>query len=209
MGALGGFGEAQMNAASGGMQGATPFWNSPGLMAAGQRVGADSITGDPAVQAALADYQTNTLPGLQNQAALMGLGRSSSALGMQARAQAAMLTPLYQDAMAREQHRQDRFTGAAEEELGRRERSDVRGSEAQQNMIGQLLNLANMGQNRQQVGIQNLMQGGGLVRDIQQQQLDAEQQDFLRRQGLSEQAVGMPFGGLAGAGLGSVSRSSK
>jgi hypothetical protein len=76
-------------------------------------------------------------------------------------------------------------------------------------MIGQLLNLAQMGQGRQSNQIQALMQGGGLVRDVQNQQYQNIFNDYMRRQGLSEQAVGMPFGGLAGAGLGSTSRSSK
>jgi hypothetical protein len=128
---------------------------------------------------------------------------------MMARAQAQIMEPHVQAALAREENRIGRQLGAAQEEMGFNERSNVRQSEAQQNMIGQLMNLAQMSQGRQQNQIQALMQGGGLVRDVQNEQYRNIFNDYMRRQGLSEQAVMAPFGGLAGAGLGSTSRSSK
>jgi hypothetical protein len=192
-----------------GMEGGFGYGQSPLAQAAARRVQGDEIANDPAVAAALENYRQNVQPGLQSQAALMGLGRSSSALGMQARAQASIMEPLMQAAMQREENRIGRQLGATQEEMGMNERASVRQSEAQQNMIGQLLNLAQMGQGRQANQIQALMQGGGLVRDVQNEQYQNIFNDYMRRQGLAEQAVGMPFGGLAGAGLGSTSRSSK
>jgi hypothetical protein len=93
---------------------------------------------------------------------------------------------------------------AAENELGRGERSSARVADANQNMAQMLMAMSQNQYNRGQQTGQGLMQAGGQFRDISQQGNAAEQNDFLRRQALGEQAVYAPFGGLAQGGLGST-----
>ena len=218
--------------------GATPFWNSPGVQVAGmqgynpgqqfasQRVTGETISNDPWVSAALSNFSQNALPEIQNRSNLMGLGRSTAALNAESNAKMQALLPLYTQAANMEQERINRMTaqgnteaglsrndidrlyGGVESELGRRERSSERVSNANQNMIANLMGLqGNLMGRQQQVG-QGLFNMGGTFRDYAQQGNQAEQQDFLRRQALGEQAVYAPFGGLAQGGLGSTTSSS-
>lgn len=218
--------------------GATPFMQTPGMQIAsaqgydpGQRfasmrVSGQDIQGDPAVSAALSNFSNQIQPGIQNAATRMGLGRSTAALNSITNAQGAMLSPLYESAMGRENERigrmtqqgnfeaglsnqrLDRMGTAAENELGRGERSAQRVADANQNQANLLMNYAQMMYGRGQQTGQNLMGAGGQFRDISQQANSAEQQDFLRRQALGESAVLTPFGGLAQGGLGSTTTSS-
>lgn len=56
--------------------------------------------------------------------------------------------------------------------------------------------------------IQALLAGGGLERGIEQAGYGAEQEDFIRRQNLAEQALYKPFGDLVPSSIGQVSRTS-
>lgn len=187
--------------------GATPFMDSPGMLLSQQRVNGSSIQGDPMVSAALADFQRRVQPNIQNRAGMMGLGRSSTALNAITGAQGAMLEPLYQDAAGREERRLGNINTAAENELGRRERAAGRVSDANANQSNMLMQMAQGLWGRGQQTGQNAMGAGDILRQITQQGNAADQQDFLRRQALGEQGVLTPFGGLAGAGLGTMTSS--
>jgi hypothetical protein len=161
------------------------------------------------VAAALAEFQRLIQPGLENQYSLSGLGRSTALPAALSLGQASMLTPLMMDALAREQHRLDRGYGSTEEELGRRERSSVRRAEATSQRIGQLMGLSAQQYGQRQGAIQTGLQAGGVQRGVAQQGLSNAYTDFLRRQGLSEQALYAPFGQTGTAGVGSLVRQSK
>ncbi len=188
--------------------GQTPFMQTPGMQIASQRVQGTDIYNDPAVSASLQDFNNRVAPQIQNRSTLAGLGRSTAGLNSLALAQGQMLTPMYQDAMQREQSRLGNMNTAAENELGRRERSSARVADANTNMINQLMQLSQNQYNRQLGAGTNLIQAGSGFRDIAQQGNAAAQNDFLRRQALGEQAVYAPFGGLAQAGLGSTTSQS-
>jgi hypothetical protein len=187
----------------------TPFQQSPGIQAGYGRVGANAIYGDPAVQAALADFQQNIQPGIQQQSSLMGLGRSSTPINAIARAQAGMLQPLYTDAMAREQHTQDRGYGATEEEMGRRERGTVREAEAQERNVDRLMGYDQTQWNQMRGGLEDMFRGGASRRDIRQAGSDAYMDNFQRLFGSAENAQMGILGMLSPASVGSMTRSSK
>lgn len=187
------------------VQGPTPFMQTPGMQISSQRISGQGIQDDPAISAAMQDFQRRVAPQIQNRATLSGLGRSTAALDSLSLAQGQMLAPMYEGAFGREQTRLNNMNTAAENELGRGERSSARVADANQNMVQNLMGLSNTMYSRGQGTGQNLMQAGGQFRDIAQQGNEAGLNDFLRRQALGEQAVYAPFGGLASAGLGSTS----
>jgi hypothetical protein len=220
--------EEAAKSGQGGPVGATPFYGSPGvragsdpsgIMAGYERVQGQDIVNDPAIAAVIANFGRNVRPGIQNSAALAGLGNSSAMVDSLADAQANMLLPLYQDAFAREQHALDRGfqgtesflnrrLGATEEELGRRERSSVRQAEALERTIPMLLSLGDRQTGRLQTGIGTAMEAGGVQRGIEDARNRSAYDDFIRRQGLGEQAVFGPLGQTIPSSFGSVSRQS-
>lgn len=195
---------ADMNAANHqGTTGETPFNQSPGMQAGYARVSGQQIADDPAIAAAMADFQRTVQPGIQNQAALAGLGNSNAMVNSIGQAQGSMLTPLYQDAFAREQHTQDRGYGATEEELARRERANVRRSEANTSAIDRLMAMSQMQTGRRAGASDAALQAGGTFRGYQQAGNESSYNDMLRRQALSESALYTPFGGMLPSAFGS------
>lgn len=199
---------SQAQAAQGGTTGATPFGQSPGIQAGYQRVSGEGIQNDPAIAAAQRDFMKRVAPGIQNSAGLAGLGNSTAMVDALADAQAGMMTPLYQDAFAREQHALDRGFGSVESELDRRERAGVRRAEGVESSIDRLLALSNMYSGRQAQGIDMLSGLGGTQRGIEQQGNESSYNDFLRQQALSESALYQPFGGMLPSAFGSRQTSS-
>lgn len=192
-----------------GTTGATPFWQSPGIQVASQRVTGRDIMDDPAIAQALSNFQTQTRPQIQNAMALAGLSSSNATANALSQAQGNMLMPLYQDAFAREQARIAAESGATESELARRERS----SQAQANALAQQAQLL-MGLGQQQTSnldnaIQTAMSTGATEREIRQQYGDAAYNDFLRRQGLAETSVFGQAQSLFPSLFGSLTRQSK
>lgn len=216
------------------LQGATPFWQSPGLQVAGQHgynpgqqfagmgVTGQSISGSPLVSAALENFNQNVLPGINNQFNNMGLGRSSAAGNAIAQAQAGMLLPIYSQLAGLENERinrmfsagesqanrsqteLDRLYGGTESELARRERSANAQTQGQQQLFENMMAMQQMQNAQTAAGAEQLFGMGGQARDYAQQGNQAEYQDFLRRMGLSEEALN-PFGGYQGL-LGTVTR---
>ena len=136
---------------------------------------------DPASQAGIAaienQYQTRTLPSVQNQMALAGLGRSD-ALGAS-----------INDARAQ--------TTAAEVPLIQ---------QSVQNQIGALQPLAAQGQYLQGLPVQQAQtafQAQEAQRQLQQAQLQEQQQNFLRNQAITE-AITSSVTGMAPATFGST-----
>jgi hypothetical protein len=185
------------------------YAQSPGIAAANQRVGGNLLAQDPALASAMAAMQANILPGIQNQAAQAGLHRSTTPLNIYAKAQAQQLTPLIQDAFGREQHAQDRAYGATEEELGRRERADVRFSEAQDRLTERLLGLDQQSFGQEQSALESMFRGGASRRDIGQARNDSYYNNFLRLFDQSQAGTTGLFGSMLPGALGSRVSSSK
>jgi len=221
----------------GSLVGETPFWNSPGIQMAGRQAQGGGLlrpasggnplvdavsaakgggtqvgnleVADPAVRAQLEAFRLGVQPGMQNEYGLMGLGRSTALPAQMALAQSQMLTPLLQDALGREERGIERSYGATESELSRRERSSTRRADATAQQIQMLMGLGGAQTGRLQGAVGTGLQAGGVQRGVAQQGMDARYEDFLRRQGLSEQALYPQFQQTGTAGLGSVVRQSK
>jgi hypothetical protein len=146
--------------------------------AADRRVTGDNLMNSPSLKAASDAFDQFTAPALSNKFKLMGLGKSSSLGNALATGKASVLQP------------------AIEAELGREERynrnvSDVYGSAANQyegfgrEETGRTLSSIDAG-----------LKAGGVERESLMQDAEAQLNDYLRRQGLSEQALFAPFSQL-------------
>jgi hypothetical protein len=113
------------------------------------RGGAGPLESSPIVGAGQRYYEANIAPGIENRAALSGLGRSTALTNALASTEATTMLPLFQ------------------------------GEEARRERLGALG-----------------LQAGQVERGAEQDVNTAEYQDFLRRQGLSEQALFGPMGQL-------------
>lgn len=189
--------------ANGQLQGATPFGQSPGIQAAGQRVQSADIFNDPAIANVLKNFEQVGAEPIRDSAALAGLGHSSALTNSMGQAEQSMLTPLYLDSINREQQRLQNVTGATENELNRRQASDFNVSNTHNQMIQNLLGLQGQQYGQQAGAAQAQLGAGGIQRGVEQQGNEAQYNDFLRQQALAEQAVGMPFGAFAPSALGS------
>lgn len=181
---------------------------SPGVQAGYRNVTGQEIINDPAVAAALKSFSETVKPGILDQAGLMGLGRSDSANKAVTSAQGQILAPLYIDAFNRAQHVNDRGYGATETELARRDAALQRTAEATTNQANQLAGLAGQRYGEATGAIQTAMGAGEAVQGTQQKGLSSIFNDYLRRQGLSEQSRYAPFGSVVGGTIGSKSVSS-
>ena len=77
-----------------------------------QQVTGANLASDPALAAARKNFSANMLPAIQNQTALMGLGRSNTAANATALARSNAEIPFIQDALAREGQGIDRRMNA-------------------------------------------------------------------------------------------------
>lgn len=149
----------------------------------------------PLTQAAIQAFQQSTLPVIQNQFALQGLG-NSPALGQAVGSSLAQSLPQF--IMGGEQLNQS----------GARTMADIQNMMQQNQLasnqqamnayfgLGQQAGTAGQLQNQQvQTGLGAFGGAGQLQQGTTQSQLDAAQADYLRRQGLSEQSTTGLFGG--------------
>ncbi len=175
----------------------------------------------PATQAALQQFNQVTRPGLQNQAALAGLGNSPALLEAislgQAQALPGFISQDLQNRLTASQGLQQgiglagQLTGAGEQ-LGQSAAglaANISGGEAQRQLqaaqisgnllLGQASNVAFPAAQtqlaQQQQALTAFGGGGQLQRGITQEQIGATQQERLRQQALSEQATTGIFGG--------------
>ena len=132
---------------------------------------AKNINTNPAIKNALSVWSDVKLPTIQNQASLMGLGRSSSLLKGIDTSQNQFLQPIIQDQLNREENAISRgFTGA------------------QANVAAQQTAAQAQAQ-RESEDYARKLSAGNQVQAQDQATLDAQQADYLRRQGLNEQEV--------------------
>jgi len=156
-----------------------PLDNSE-IFAAHKRMG--NLEDSEIAQAGGRYFNKSIAPGITNEATLSGLGRSTANTNARAAAEAETMLPLIQA----EQARRDSILRG---EQGRRD--TLRGSERDR-----LDTLLRSEQGRQDAMIGQGLQAGDIERGVEQQGYNAEMQDFLRRQGLSEQALFGPLGQL-------------
>ena len=153
-------------------------------IAAGRMATGAGVEKDPAVLAASAAFDKLMAPVIENQMGLAGLGRSSSLANSLALGKSSQLAPLIQDYINREQTTLNN----------------------QANMYASLMpqfsSLGAAETSRLTAALNDAMQVGGTMRGIAQEPLSAAYQDFLRRQALSEQALFVPFGAMAGPSIG-------
>lgn len=214
------------------LQGALPFWQSPDIMVAGQhgydpgqtyagqQVTGQSIASDPYIGAALNNFNLNVAPGIQNQMNAAGLGRSTAAADAMAKAQASLMPSLFQQSTQNEQQRiqnqigagqfsaglsqQDlsRLSGATQFDTGLRQQAANEQQQGQQQLFQNLMQMQGQNFNQQMGAGQQLFGQGTLAQQTGQMGNQNSYQDFLRQQGLSEEAIN-PFGGISGL-LGTV-----
>lgn len=176
------------NSAYGSLYNATNYAGQSSLPYASQSglaTGA-SLAKDPSIAAAYNAYATQVAPGLKNDYGLMGLGKSTSLGDALARGAASQLYPATQAALQREQAANEaqigRQTNAAESQIGRETSTAL-------NTAGQYAGLGSQDTQRRLAGLNALLTTGGLERQVGTEQANADQQDFLRRQGLAEEGT--------------------
>lgn len=148
----------------------------------------ENIESSPAILAASEAFDKLNLPEIENQMGLSGLGKSSSLANAIALGKTEYMLPMIQDELSREQ---ESYTNQA-------------------NMYSTLAStLEGMGENdvsRQLSTLGAAAEQGATMRGIEQETLDAEYNDFLRRQALTEQLL---FGSFTETGGESIGPSAK
>jgi hypothetical protein len=157
---------------------------------AGRMATGAGVEQDPAILAANAAFDKLMAPQIENQMGLAGLGKSSSLANSLALGKASQLAPMIQDYIGREQSALD---NQANMYAG---------------LMPQFAALGGAETNRLMSALNDSMQIGGTMRGIAQDPLNAEYADYLRRQALSEQALFVPFGAMAGPSIGPSSSAS-
>jgi len=176
------------NSAYGSLNNANQYAGQTSMPYAGQSGLATGATfaNDPSIAAAYNAYKSQAEPGIQNQYGLMGLGKSTSAGDAMARGAAGYLYPATQQALQREQSANEARIGreqaASENQIGRQTSTEL-------NSAGQYAGLGNQEVQRRLAGLQSLLTTGATERQVGTEQGAADQNDFLRRQGLAEQGT--------------------
>lgn len=201
--------QAIQNYAKEGSENVPTIQNSPGVTAGYQVASGQTLQNDPSIGAAVRAFNQYQLPQIQNQMAISGLGQSNAAANAVSLGLGQQMAPMMQAALAREQESLGRGAQATEAEINRRQQANQFDTTTQLNAANQFAGLGNQ-QYQQQLGqIGASDQFGNQQQAVQQNQYDAAYQDYLRRQGLSEQATFGPFGQLVPSAFGSKSLTSK
>lgn len=200
------YGNAQTNTAN-----ATDrdIMGTTGVQAAYQTADGHTLQNDPSLQATMDAFNKYQSPLIQNQMALSGLGNSNATANALSLGQSQALAPVMEAALGREQQSLQTGSNAVQSEYGRRMSADQAASQANLATIPYLMQMSQNQTGNEQQQFNDAMQYGGLQQGVQQGQNDAAYQDFLRRQGLAEQATYGPFGQTIPSAFGSVSNTSK
>lgn len=163
---------------------------------------------DPAYLASMQAFEQAMRPMIENQAALSGLGRSTALTNATASQQAQTLLPMVQDYIGRQERSIDRELGTMGQQVqglfGLGDRSYGRTTDT----IGNLMQLGDRSYGRQLDQIGQLGAMGDYGRQIAQDRSDAQYDDWLRRAGMFEQALGGPTG-LFGSSIGGQTQADK
>jgi hypothetical protein len=147
------------------------------------------------IDAQMRAFNASALPVIQNQFALQGLG-SSPALGQAVGQSLATAFPGFiQTGEQLGQAQAGLVANIANQEAMRQLQAAQTMAGIYGTLAGQVYNpMAELQQSQAQQALQAFGSAGELQRDIAQQQIDAAQMDFLRRQGLAENATTGIFG---------------
>lgn len=181
------------------------------VRAAGTAVTGNMIANDPALQNQQKVFEQTTMPMIANQMGSMGLGRSGAAGQAASNAWAQQATPLMQEAANRQERgidrRVDAYQNAASTNLGRGQLynqqynskiNQMNSAMDAENKAAQLgLAAGDQWQNRRLDILDRGQAWGEQNRMNEQAGYDAAQDDYLRRQGLAENALYVPFGQMA------------
>ncbi len=182
---------------------------SPGVTAAYRTPTGASLAQDPSLKAAVDAFNAYQRPTIENQMQLAGLGRSNATGNATALALGQQLPQFMESAFGREENAVTRGAQATENELNRRQQLDINQSNANLATIPLLQEMGNQDYQRQLGQIGQAENFGSLQRGVEQESNDAAYQDFLRRQGLTEQGTFGPFGQVVPSAFGSRSLTSK
>jgi len=177
-----------------------------------KRISGEDVGSDPAITAALKSFDSSLRPLIENQSALSGLGRSTAMTNASGAMMGNVMLPLVQESIAREERRTDRRLGAEKDkaggllDLGRAKSdnlmrrlgtlSDVSGNLRQGigTAAGGLTELGDREQQTIKDKINMALGIGGMERGIDQERMDADQDDWLMRRSTFENAMGAPLG---------------
>ncbi|RLE17149.1 MAG: hypothetical protein DRJ50_14410 [Actinobacteria bacterium] len=181
-----------------------------------RRISGDTIANDPATQAAIDRFQGSVAPMIQDAAGLSGLGDSSAVLNALSVGQSNMMLPLIQEAAAREERGlqgelssafgRGQGYGALGQNLGARGLAGAQGQfnigEALGNRDARASQLFSslQGQSHGQLmdQINQARTTGSMGRDMTQEGLDAQYNEFLRQSGLFEKSTFGPLDTISG-----------
>jgi hypothetical protein len=142
------------------------------------------------VRNALQVWQNTQLPTLQNQAALMGLGRSNSLLGNISNSQQSMLLPIMQQQMGYENEAAGRALQGATSQAGFQDAATSRALQGATANAGMQQWAGGQQQGREEQAYQRQLYAGNQQQAQAQAANDAAQADFQRRQALAQQQQG-------------------
>lgn len=167
------------------------------------------IGSSPYTQQGMEAWKQFTLPQVQNEAALAGLGRSGPYIENVLKSQTQALMPLLQQEIGNREASVGQLGGiagaeTARELLPRQQTLDALGSTG-----NQMVNLAQMTFTQKSQAIEEALRAGQISRDVAQQQSDAARQEFMRLQSLSEAGTLGPLGQILPSMIGSNTSKSK
>lgn len=168
-----------------------PAAGEPSLSSVGAKTpDLSTLTNNPMVTNALKTWSDVQLPTLQNQAGLMGLGRSSSLLKGIGSSKNAFMLPIMEQAAGYE----NQAIGREQQGAGMEAANAITTG---QNQFSNLFNLSSADTQRKLAASQQLASMAGTERDWAKESGDFARQDALRRQALGENLLFQPLGGTA------------
>jgi hypothetical protein len=163
---------------------------APGVAGTVPTMTTEELMASPTIQAQQEAFTQTVQPGIENEMAMAGLGRSTALGNELAMAEASMLTPLMS------------------EELARQERGIEREAGAMQSSAQTAGALGAQQTGRTALEQERTMEAGGTEYDVQQAQNQAAYEDMLRRQALGEAALFTPLGGFMPSTIGQTTTTS-
>lgn len=167
------------------------------------------VGSSPATRQAMEAWRQFTLPTVQHEAALQGVGRSGQELIDTALSSTQAMVPLLQTEIANRMQSAKEFQNIAGAETSREQFPREQTAAALTALGPQLTNLGTQMFNQRVQAIDEALRGGQINRDVAQQEFDAAREEFSRLQALSEAGTLGPLGQVLPSLIGSKTNTQK
>lgn len=167
------------------------------------------IGSSPATRSGMEAWRQTVLPTVQNEMALMGLGRSGPALEEIARSQTGALTPLLQQEIENRMRSVPMLGDVASAQTARTLHPRDQTINALLQSIPMATTLGESMFSQRATAIEQALRGGQITREVAQQEFDAANEEKNRLQALSEAASLGPLGQALPSMIGTKQSSQK